>query len=74
MVDIVNEITICRHCGKAEYVGEMRWSNGRCMCRDCYKSYYEDYYRQAYKWDDLNGKRPTLEEYEEQRRDENAKI
>lgn len=62
----MNEIVICRHCGKPEYYGEMRWLNGRCECRNCYRVHFEEYYRKMYKWDDLDGKRPTMEEYEEQ--------
>ena len=29
----MDEIIICRHCGKPEYYGKMRWLNGVCSCR-----------------------------------------
>ena len=61
-----NKIVICKHCEKPEYWGEMRWLNGVCGCRSCYKSRWEDMNHQLYKWDDLDGKRPTMEEYQEQ--------
>ena len=28
MPDEMNEIVICRHCGKPEYYGELRWRSG----------------------------------------------
>lgn len=65
-MDEDEKIVICKHCGKPEYWGEMRWLNGVCGCRSCYKSRWEDMNRRLYKWDDLDGKRPTMEEYQEQ--------
>lgn len=62
----VDKIIICKHCGKPEYYGEMRWLNGRCSCRNCYKSQWQDENHKLYSWDDLDGKRPTMEEYEKQ--------
>lgn len=60
------EIVICKLCGQPEFWNDMRWLNGKCMCRECYKSEYEDFYGKYYKWDDLNGTRPTREAYERQ--------
>lgn len=58
------EIVICKLCGRpAGVLEDMRWLNGKCMCRECYKSEYEDFYGKYYKWDDLNGTRPTMENY-----------
>lgn len=62
----MKEIVICRHCGKPEYYGEMRWLNGVCCCRTCYKQLFELTYNTSYKWDDLNGSRPTIEDYNKQ--------
>lgn len=64
----VDKIVICKHCGKPEYYGEMRWLNGRCSCRNCYKSQWQDENHKLYSWNDLDGKRPTMEEYEKQER------
>jgi hypothetical protein len=38
----MDDVVICRHCGRPEYYGEMRWLNGFCGCRRCYKSKWED--------------------------------
>lgn len=62
------QVTICKLCGNYEYWGEMRWLNGKCMCRKCYKSEYQKTYHKFYKWNDLNGPTPTYEEYEESAR------
>lgn len=59
-------IVICKSCKKPEYWGEMRWLNGRCMCRDCYKAEYERSTGKPYTWTDLDGKRPTVDEYNRQ--------
>lgn len=67
-MDEMKRIVICKYCGKPEYYGEMRWLSGKCTCRDCYKADYEDKTGKLYKWDDLDGKRPTMEEYKEQER------
>lgn len=66
MRDEMKEIIICKHCGKPEYYGEMRWLNGFCGCRDCYKQEFEKTYKRPYIWSDLNGKRPSIEEYNSQ--------
>ena len=55
----MDKIVICKHCGKPEYYGEMRWLSGRCSCRNCYKSQWQDENHKLYKWNDLDGKRPT---------------
>ena len=59
-------IVICKSCNKPEYWGEMRWLNGRCMCRDCYNAEYVHSTAKAYIWTDLDGKRPTMDEYNRQ--------
>nr|DAY45015.1 MAG TPA: hypothetical protein [Caudoviricetes sp.] len=46
----------------------MRWLNGRCSCRNCYKSQWQGENHKLYSWNDLDGKRPTMEEYEKQER------
>lgn len=61
-----NGIVICKSCQRPEYWSEMRWLNGRCECRDCYRSDWERMRREPYKWDDLDGPRPTMQEYNEQ--------
>lgn len=63
----VDEIVICRHCGKPEYWGVMRWLSGRCSCRNCYRRFWEDQNHRRYKWNDLDGSRPTMEEYQKQK-------
>lgn len=59
----MNEIIICRHCGKPEYYGEMRWLNGKQECRNCYRHHYEEINHEEYAWDDLDGQVPTMAEY-----------
>lgn len=65
-MDEMMKIIICKYCGKPEYWGEMRWKSGRCTCRNCYKSSWEGENGAVYKWDDLDGARPTFKDYEEQ--------
>ena len=60
------EIVICKECKKPEYWGKMRWLEGRCLCRRCYRARWGHLNQREYKWDDLDGPRPTLEEYKEQ--------
>ena len=69
-MDEMNRIVICKHCGKPEYYGEMRWLSGRCNCRSCYKAQWQDENHELYKWNDLDGKRPTMSEYEKQESEE----
>lgn len=66
----MDRIVLCKHCNQPEYWGEMRWLNGKCSCRRCYKADYEISHREPYKWDDLDGKRPTMQEYMEQEEQE----
>lgn len=65
-MDDMNEIVICPHCRKPEYYGEMRWLNGFCGCRSCYKKFFELNYNTRYLFDDLDGNRPTMEDYNKQ--------
>ena len=65
-MDEIKRIVICKHCEMSEYYSEMRWLSGICSCRNCYKGQYERERHEIYKWDDLDGKRPTMEEYIEQ--------
>jgi len=65
-MDEMNTIVKCKYCGRYEYYGDMRWLSGRCTCRDCYKADYETNYNKLYTWNDLDGKRPTKEEYDKQ--------
>lgn len=60
------KIVICKQCNRPEYWGEMRWLNGRCECRDCYKADYEGNRGEPYRWDDLDRPRPTLQEFYDQ--------
>lgn len=64
----VQSIVICKKCGRPEYWGEMRWLSGECLCRDCYKKKWEHEEGEPYRWDDLEGPRPTMEEYRDQRK------
>lgn len=64
-----NEIVICKGCKKPEYLWKMRWISNPCIyrvCRWCYKANYEQETKKPYAWDDLDGKRPTIDEYREQ--------
>jgi late competence protein required for DNA uptake (superfamily II DNA/RNA helicase) len=63
MEDEMKKIVICKYCGKPEYYGEMRWLSGRCFCRSCYKSQWQDENHKLYTWNDLDGKRPTMLDY-----------
>lgn len=65
-MDENKRIVICRRCKKPEYWGEMRWPSGFCVCRDCYKAQWESENHKPYTWDDLDGKRPTMEEFEKE--------
>lgn len=62
----MNEIVLCKTCLKPEFYGEMRWLNGHCTCRNCYKTHYEKEYNKKYTSNDLEGVRPTLEDYYKQ--------
>lgn len=70
------KIELCRHCGQPEYWRKMRWKDGICMCRNCYKRDYERMnHGIPYRWDDLDGPRPTMQEYldQEERRKRDVK-
>ena len=69
-MDEMNRIVICKHCGKPEYYGEMRWLSARCSCRSCYKAQWQDESHELYKWNDLDGKKPKMRKYENQEREE----
>lgn len=60
------KIVICKHCNKPEYWGQMRWLSGICSCRDCYKRQWERENHKMYVWNDLDGNRPTRQDYENQ--------
>lgn len=62
-MDEMKKIVICKHCGRPEYYGEMRWLSGKCCCRACYRADYEDRTGKPYEWNDLDGHVPTMEEY-----------
>ena len=64
MYDLMNKAVYCKYCSKPEYYGELRWLDGKCMCRSCYKREYESYYSRPYPWDDLDGERPTIKDVE----------
>ena len=68
------EIVLCRGCGEPEYWGKMRWLSARERCRSCYKALYEAENNKMYIWTDLDGPRPTREDYEAQERENNDGI
>ena len=57
------EIVRCKYCGGYEYWGEIRWLNGRNLCRSCYKKAYRKEYGKKYRGGDLDGPRPRAEDY-----------
>lgn len=61
------QIVICKECNKPEYSDKMWWLEGRFLCRRCYRSRWEQLNQRKYKWDDLDGSKPTVEEYEQQK-------
>ena len=68
LMDDMKRIVICKYCGRPEYYGKMRWLSGKCTCRDCYRNHYEVKRGKPYTWDDLDGPRPTMDQYKEQER------
>lgn len=64
MDNYMKRVVKCKYCGGPEYYGEMRWLNGKCMCRRCYKFDVEKEYGKPYIWDDLDGDRPSAQELE----------
>ena len=69
MRDEMKRIVICKYCGKPEFYGKMRWLSGKCCCRDCYRKDYEESSGLDYAWDDLDGPRPTMAQYERQEKE-----
>lgn len=61
-----DRIVICKSCHRPEYWGQMRWLNGKCICRDCYRSEWESMRGEQYRWNDLDGNRPTMQDYNKQ--------
>jgi late competence protein required for DNA uptake (superfamily II DNA/RNA helicase) len=72
MPDEMKRIVRCKYCGCYEYYGEMRWLSGKCCCRDCYKDNYAMENGKLYEWDDLEGPRPTKEDFMKQEAEENG--
>ncbi len=66
MSEIDKTIVVCKYCGRHEYYGEMRWFSGKCSCRACYRSDFENRTGRHYEWNDLDGSVPTRQEYERQ--------
>lgn len=60
--DMMKMAIRCKYCGKPEYYGDFRWLSGKMLCRNCYKAWWEGENKQPYKWDDLDGDRPTEDE------------
>lgn len=65
-MDDMKRIVICKYCGNPEYYGRMMWLSGKCCCRNCYRAEYEAENKKPYTWDDLDGERPTMEDYKRQ--------
>jgi len=65
-IEFMQEIQICKHCGKPEFVGDMHGLNGVCSCRSCYKAQWQDVNHKLYIGTDLDGPRPTMEDYKAQ--------
>lgn len=51
-------VVTCKECNELEYYGKMRWLNGCCMCRACYRKTWERGSGERYRWDDLDGDVP----------------
>lgn len=56
-------VVICRECGKPEYWGEVRWINNISLCRSCYKAQYKSIYNKEYTMSNLDGRKPSLQDY-----------
>lgn len=69
-MDEMKRIVICEFCRRPEYYGEMRWLSGKCLCRICYRAEWEVENKKFYTFDDLNGRRPTMEEFKAQEEQE----
>lgn len=68
-MDEMKRIVICKYCGNPEYYGDMHWLSGRYSCRNCYKEQWQGENHKLYAWGDLDGERPTMEEYKMQERE-----
>jgi hypothetical protein len=64
------EIVLCSLCSKPEYAAEQRRILGGLVCRTCYRNIFEDIVEDSYRVHDLDGLRPTMEEYEAQHKSE----
>lgn len=64
----MKDIVLCKHCGEPEYFEEMRWLNGFYGCRNCYKTEFKYENQKSYHSNEVDGKRPTMEEYIEQQK------
>lgn len=62
------EIVLCRLCKKPEYAAELRRLSGGPVCRTCFRNIFEDMVQDYYHKNDLDGPRPTMEEYEAQQK------
>ena len=67
-VMVEQEIVLCKLCSKPDYAAELRSVFGGPVCRDCYRNIFEDLVRDFYRGNDLDGPRPTMEEYEAQQK------
>lgn len=61
----MNTVVRCNYCHSPEFYGELRWLDGREMCRDCYRHEYEETEGKPYEWDDLDGERPPKGKWDE---------
>lgn len=64
--DEMGVVIRCKYCGKPEYYGEFRWLSGKMCCRNCYRAEWEAENKEVYRWDDLDGPRPTEDEIMEE--------
>lgn len=69
-MDEMKKIHICKNCKRPEYWGKFRWLSGSMICRNCYRAIWESENKKIYIWDDLDGRRPTMEEYKKQEAEE----
>ena len=68
---MINEIVMCKQCRGYEYWDEMRWYNGKCLCRDCYQRNWETEHLRPYNGGDLEGNRPTRKDFLNQNKEPN---
>lgn len=65
-MDENKRIVICRRCKKPGILGRNEMAFRFCVSRGCYKAQWESENHKPYTWDDLDGKRPTMEEFEKE--------